>query len=651
MLGLFGYPFVLELAFLTLTATEFPKQMSLRIEDYALIGNTYSAALVGRNGSIDWLSVPRFDSPACFAALLGTEQNGRWLLRPDCEAAVSRRHYLGDTLVLETEFELPGGDRVAIIDFMPISEHGGRVDLFRIVEGRRGRVPMRMEIIFRFDYGRIVPWVRRRPYGLSAVAGPDAMQLRSRVPMQGEDFTTVANFSVSAGETVPFTLTWYPSHLQETGTRHPQRALDETQQWWKEWSARCTATGRWRDAIIRSLITLKALTYSPTGGIVAAPTTSLPERLGGVRNWDYRFCWLRDATFTLFALLSSGYTEEACQWRDWLLRAIAGQPHELQTMYSIMGERRLTEMELDWLPGYENSRPVRIGNAAHSQFQLDVYGEVLDAFDVAVRHGVAAGEDAWRVQQLLMDFLESQWHQPDEGIWEVRGPRRQFTHSKVMAWVGADRAVKAIERSGLPGPVDRWRTLRAAIHADVCRHAFNPSLNAFVQYYGADKLDAATLLIPLVGFLPPGDARVIGTLEAIRRELSVDGLIKRYSTRPDGVDGLPAGEGAFLPCTFWLVDNLVMLGRYGEAREIFERVVKLRNDVGLLAEEYDPHTGRHLGNFPQAFSHVFLINSAQNLTRSEGPARARARATPSPPTRPEYAEMQSAEGKRPVEEW
>ncbi|HJU11894.1 MAG TPA: glycoside hydrolase family 15 protein, partial [Candidatus Binataceae bacterium] len=394
-----------------------------------------------------------------------------------------------------------------------------------------------------------------------------------------------------------------------------------------------------RDVIIRSLITLKALTYSPTGGIIAAPTTSLPERIGGIRNWDYRYCWLRDATFTLFALLSSGYTEEACQWRDWLLRAIAGQPHELQTMYSIMGDRRLTEMELDWLPGYENSRPVRIGNAAHCQFQLDVYGEVFDAFDVAERHGVAAGEDAWRVQELLMDFLESQWHQPDEGIWEVRGPRRQFTHSKVMAWVGADRAVKAVERSGMPGPVQRWRALRAAIHADVCRHAFNPSLNSFVQYYGSDRLDAATLLIPLVGFLPPDDARVIGTLEAVRRELSVDGLIQRYTTERGGVDGLPAGEGAFLPCTFWLVDNLVIMGRYEEARASFERVLQLRNDLGLLAEEYDPHTRRHLGNFPQAFSHVFLINSAQNLSQSAGPAHARASSTP---VRAEDASLDSA---------
>ncbi|HKV53340.1 MAG TPA: glycoside hydrolase family 15 protein [Candidatus Binataceae bacterium] len=601
--------------------------MGLRIEDYALIGNTQTAALVGRNGSIDWLCMPRFDSPACFAALLGTAQNGHWSIAPTDEAAVSRRHYRGDTLVLETEFELPGGDCVAVIDFMPIAEHGGRIDLFRIVEGRRGRVPMRMEAVFRFDYGRIVPWLRRRVYGLSAVAGPDALRLRTRVRMRGEDFRTVADFSVSAGESVPFTLTWYPSHLRESGPRHPLKALHETEQSWREWSSRCTISGKWREPAIRSLITLKALTYSPTGGIVAAPTTSLPEWIGSVRNWDYRFCWLRDATYTLYALLTSGYTEEAGLWRDWLLRAIAGQPEELQTMYGIMGDRRLTEFELNWLAGFEQSRPVRIGNAAHSQFQLDVYGEIMDVFHAARSHGVPGGDDAWRVQQLLMDFLESQWKQPDEGIWEVRGPRRQFTHSKVMAWVGADRAVKAVERSGLPGPVERWRALRAEIHADVCRNGFNPRRNAFVQYYGADTLDASVLLIPLLGFLPPTDPRVVSTFETIRRELSVGGLIMRYATEM-GVDGLPAGEGAFLPCTFWLADNLVLMGRYDEAREIFERLVGLRNDVGLMAEEYDPRSRRLLGNFPQAFTHVFLINTAHNLTRFAGPAHARAQAVP-----------------------
>jgi GH15 family glucan-1,4-alpha-glucosidase len=599
--------------------------MSLRIEDYALIGNTYSAALVGRDGSIDWLCMPRFDSPACFAALLGTPENGRWLIAPDHEKVISRRRYRDDTLVLETEFELPGGDRAALIDFMPVCERDGRIDLFRIVEGRRGRVPMQMEVAFRFDYGRIVPWVRRRDYGLSAIAGPDALALRTPVQMRGENFKTVARFNVGEGETVPFTLTWYPSHLPEPGARHPIKALHETESRWREWSSHCTMSGQWRPQVIRSLITLKALTYSPTGGIVASPTTSLPERIGGGRNWDYRYCWLRDATFTLYALLSSGYTEEANAWREWLLRAIAGQPHELQIMYGIMGSRRLTELELPWLPGYEGSRPVRIGNAAHGQFQLDVYGEIMDAFHAVRCHGGSLDEDAWRVQQLLMEFLESQWAHPDEGIWEVRGPRRQFTHSKVMAWVGADRAVKTIERYGLKGPADRWRALRAKIHEDVCQQGFDSERNTFVQYYGGTTLDAAVLMIPLVGFLPATDPRVVGTLEAIRRELSTDGLIMRYSSEQGKVDGLPPGEGAFLPCTFWLADNLVMMGRHDEAREVFERLIGLCNDVGLLAEEYDPHERRQLGNFPQAFTHVFLINTAHNLTRSQGPAQHRAR--------------------------
>jgi GH15 family glucan-1,4-alpha-glucosidase len=597
--------------------------MASKIEDYALIGNTYTAALVGLDGSIDWLCMPRFDSPACFAALLGTSENGRWLIAPEQATVSTRRQYRGDTLVLETEFNLPGGDRVALIDFMPIIERDGRIDLMRIVEGRHGRVPMRMEAIFRFDYGRIVPWVRRREYGLSAIAGPDAVQLRAPVRMRGEDFTTVAEFIVAEGETVPFTLTWYPSHLQESGTRHPLKALHQTEAWWQEWSARAEVEEQCREPVIRSLITLKALIYSPTGGIVAAPTTSLPERIGGVRNWDYRFCWLRDATFTLYALLSSGYTEEASQWREWLLRAIAGLPHEMQTLYGIAGERRCTEFELPWLAGYEKSAPVRIGNAAHTQFQLDVYGEIIDAFHTTRRHSIAPADDAWRVEQLLMDFLESQWQQPDEGIWEVRGPRRQFTHSKVMAWVGADRAVKAVERYGLNGPVERWRALRAAIHSDVCRHGFNPERNAFVQYYGGKELDAAVLMIPLVGFLPASDPRVVSTVETIKRELMADGLVMRYATGTEKVDPLPAGEGAFLPCTLWLADNLALMGRDAEGRELFENVVALRNDVGLLAEEYDPHARRHLGNFPQAFTHVFLINTAHNLTRVAGPAQAR----------------------------
>jgi GH15 family glucan-1,4-alpha-glucosidase len=599
---------------------------SIPIEDYALIGDTHTAALVGRDGSIDWLCMPRFDSGACFAAILGTRDHGRWLIAPVGEIKIVRRKYRGDTLVLETEFELAGGERVAIIDFMPIREHTGRIDLIRVIEGRSGTVRMQMEAVFRFDYGRVVPWVRSRDYGLSAVAGPDALQLRTPVRMHGENLKTVANFRVAEGERIPFTLTWYPSHLPEPGTRHPLKALRDTEEYWSEWSARCKDSSQWRPQVIRSLITLKALTYSPTGGIVAAPTTSLPEWIGSVRNWDYRYCWLRDATFTLYALLSSGYTEEATAWSAWLLRAIAGQPGQIQIMYGIAGERRLTEFEAPWLPGYENSGPVRIGNAAHDQFQLDVYGEILDAFHVARRYGVHPGEDGWNVVRILMNFVEHHWREPDEGIWEVRGPRRHFTHSKVMAWVAADRAVKAVEHHGLPGPVDQWRALRDTIRDDVCRFAFRPDRNAFVQYYGADTLDASVLMMPLVGFLPAKDPRIVGTVEAIQRDLMDEGLVRRYNTDDANVDGLPPGEGAFLPCTFWLVDNLAMLGRYDEARTIFERLLGLCNDVGLLSEEYDPRGKRQLGNFPQAFTHVFLINTAQNLSRAQGPAEERAKA-------------------------
>ncbi|MGH7985143.1 MAG: glycoside hydrolase family 15 protein [Candidatus Binataceae bacterium] len=599
--------------------------MAQRIEDYAIVGNTQTVAMVGRNGSIDWLCMPRFDAGACFAALLGDKENGSWLLTPEAPVKTVRRHYRGDTLVLETEFELAGGERVALIDFMPVMEEDGRVDLVRIVEGRGGSVPMRMDMALRFDYGRIVPWVRRRDYGLSAIAGPDAMQCRTPVEMRGEGFRTVANFTITDRERIPFTMTWYRSHLNEPAAREPFRMLDETHEWWRKWSAQCTHKGRWRKQVMRSLITLKALTYSPTGGIIAAATTSLPEKIGGVRNWDYRFCWLRDATFTLYALLASGYTEEAVAWRQWLLRSIAGQPEELQIMYGLAGERRLTESELPWLKGYEDSRPVRLGNAAHGQFQLDVYGEIMDAFYASRAHLVEpGGEDAWRVQTLLMNFLESHWNEPDEGIWEVRGPRRHFTHSRVMAWVAADRAVKIVERYGADGPVDKWRKLRDAIHKDVCDHGFDPKRNAFVQYYGAQGLDAALLMIPLVGFLPPKDPRVIATVEAIQRELMMDGLVRRYGG-DSTVDGLPPGEGAFLPCTFWLADNLHMLDRHEEANEVFERLIGLCNDVGLLSEEYDSVLHRQVGNFPQAFSHVALVNSANNLTQAEGPARNRAK--------------------------
>jgi GH15 family glucan-1,4-alpha-glucosidase len=599
--------------------------MSSRIEDYALIGNTCTAALVGRDGSIDWLCMPRFDAGACFAALLGTWENGRWLIAPAVKAKTVRRKYRGDTLVVETEFELAGGERAAIIDFMPICERDGRIDVIRIVEGRSGVVPMQMEAVFRFDYGRIVPWVRSRKYGLYAVAGPDALQLRTPVAMHGENLKTVAEFEVRDGERIPFTLTWYPSHLEEPGARDPLELLDDTEKYWREWSSRCHDGGEWHPQVIRSLITLKALTYSPTGGIAAAPTTSLPEWIGGVRNWDYRYCWLRDATFTLYALLSSGYSEEAAAWREWLLRAVAGEPGQIQIMYGIAGERRLTEFEASWLPGYENSSPVRIGNAAHDQFQLDVYGEILDVFHTAQRHHMSRSDDAWLVAGLLMDFVEKHWRDPDEGIWEVRGPRRHFTHSKVMAWVAADRAVKAVERHGREGPVDRWRVLRDTIHADVCVNGFNAERNAFVQYYGGGRLDASLLMIPLVGFLPAHDPRVVGTVEAIQRDLMDEGLVRRYATDDPGVDGLPPGEGAFLPCTFWLVDNLAMMGRYDEARAIFERLLGLCNDVGLFSEEYDPRAKRQLGNFPQAFTHVFLINTAHNLSRTEGPAKVRAK--------------------------
>jgi len=596
--------------------------LTLRIEDYAVIGNMHTAALVGIDGSIDWLCMPRFDSAACFAALLGTPDNGRWLIAPRDQPHQTSRRYRGDTLVLETEFRCAGGT-AAVIDFMPVAERVGKVDLVRVVEGRAGRVPMRTEAILRFDYGRTVPWVRRRPYGLSAIAGPDAIQLRSPIDLRGEDFRTVGEFEVAHGERVAFVMTRYASHLGEPRVQDPAEMLRATEAWWQQWSARCAIGGRWREAVMRSLITLKALTFSPTGAIVAAVTTSLPEKIGGVRNWDYRYCWLRDATFTLYALLIAGYTEEALAWRRWLLRAVAGHPQELQIMYGLAGERRLTEFEVPWLTGYEESHPVRIGNAAHEQFQLDVYGEIIDALHVAGRYGLRADDDAWQVQRVLLDFLETAWEKPDEGIWEVRGPRRPFVHSRMMAWVAVDRAVKTVERTGVGGPLEKWRALRARIHDDVCRQGFNSSRGAFVQYYGSDMLDAALLLMPLVGFLPANDPRVVGTVEAIQRELMSDGLVKRYLTEAV-VDGLPPGEGVFLPCTFWLVDCLEAMGRHEQAHEIFSRLLELRNDVGLLSEEYDPKLKRQLGNFPQAFSHIALINSAYNLSMAHGPAKHRA---------------------------
>ena len=590
--------------------------MALPIEDYALIGDCQTAALVGRDGSIDWLCFPRFDSGACFAALLGTSDHGRWRIAPEGDVRAVARRYQPGTLVLETDFETADG-AVTLVDAMP--PRASEPYVVRLVIGRRGKVRMDMELVIRFDYGAVVPWVRRTERGIHAVAGPNALTLETPLDVEGKNLKTVASFDVTAGERVPFVLAWHPSHLPEPECPEVLHTLEQTARWWQSWSARCTYQGPWREQVLRSLITLKALTYGPTGGIVAAPTTSLPEHVGGVRNWDYRLCWLRDATFTLYALLLAGYTDEACAWREWLLRAVAGKPEQISIMYGIAGERRLTELELDWLPGYEGSRPVRIGNAAHRQFQLDVYGEVADALHLARRHGVPPNENAWRVGGTLMRHLESVWRLPDEGIWEVRGPRRHFTHSKVMAWVAFDRIVKEAERFGRDGPVERWRSLRDEIHAEVCAKGFDARRNTFVQRYGAEDLDAALLMIPLVGFLPAEDPRVRGTVAAIQSELLRDGFVERYPTHPE-VDGLPPGEGVFLPCTFWLADNLVLQGKHDEARALYERLLDLCNDVGLLSEEYDPGARRLLGNFPQAFTHVALINTAFNLTREVRPA-------------------------------
>ncbi len=599
------------------------KAATLPIEDYALIGNTMTAALVGRNGSIDWLSMPRFDAPACFAALLGRADNGRWIIAPRDTTAAAERRYRPDTLILETRFRTAGGE-VLIIDFMPLPVAGGGVEVMRIVQGVRGSVAMWLQAIFRFDYGTIIPWVTRRDYGINAIGGPDALQLRTPLPLEGRDQTTTAEFTVSAGDVIPCTLTWYPAHLQEPGARDPLAALEETERFWRDWVGQAESkTDEWEEPVVRSLLTLKALTYSPTGGIVAAPTTSLPEILGGVRNWDYRFCWLRDATFTLYALLTTGYRKEAQDWRDWLLRAVAGHPSALQTMYGLAGERRLWEHELPWLDGYAQSRPVRSGNAAHLQRQLDVYGEVMDAFHVGRDHRIESDDTTWDVQCKLVEFLEGEWRNPDCGIWEVRGPERRYTHSAIMSWVAADRAVKAVERFALAGPAERWRALRQEIHDEICKLGYDSEKNCFVQYFGGKNPDAALLLIPQLGFLPASDPRVAGTVAAVQRELMTDGFVYRYHTATH-IDGLPPGEGAFLACSFWLADNLVLLGRMDEARALFERLLAIRNDVGLLAEHYDPRARRQLGNFPQAFSHVGLINTAHNLSQARGPAERRA---------------------------
>ncbi|MQA00537.1 MAG: glycoside hydrolase family 15 protein [Dehalococcoidia bacterium] len=593
--------------------------MSAPIEDYALIGDCETAALVSRDGSIDWLPVPRFDSHACFAALLGTEDHGFWRLRPVGEVTEVRRQYRGDTLVLETEFTTPEG-AVRLVDWMPVRD--GLLSVNRLVVGVRGRVEMAMDLSIRFVYGSAVPWVHRVDEGLLAVAGPDALLLRTPVGTHGEGLRTVARFVVEEGAEVPFVLSWFPSNESPPPALDVATSLQETERWWQEWGARCGYHGPWRGPVIRSFITLKALTYAPTGGIVAAPTTSLPEQIGGARNWDYRYCWLRDATFALYALVTGGYFEEMRAWEDWLLRAVAGAPSQVAIMYGLAGERMLTEYEAPWLPGYEGSQPVRIGNAAYAQRQLDVFGEVMDSLHTARQAGLGHSDDAWHLQRALMDYLERIWRQPDYGIWEVRGKPRHFTYSKVMAWVAFDRAVKACELHGLDGPVDRWRTLRDQVHQEVCERGYNPATGTFTQSYDSTELDASLLLIPLVGFLPATDSRMRRTIEAIQRDLTRDGFVYRYRTE-SGVDGLPAGEGAFLACTLWLADNLILLGDKPAAREIFRRVLGVANDVGLLAEEFDVVARRQVGNFPQAFSHVGLVNTARNLAAPGGPAERR----------------------------
>lgn len=593
-----------------------------RIEDYALIGDMQTAALVCRDGTVDWLCLPRFDSHAVFAGLLGTEEHGFWRLGPahgpgTSPAPSTRRTYRGDSLILESEWDTPRGT-VRVTDFMPPRDSDAP-QLVRIVEGVSGRVPMRSALRMRFSYGRVVPWVHKVDGRTVAVAGPDSVWLDTTAETFGKDLTTYSDFTVAPGDRIAFTISWQPSHKGQPAQPEPEAALTATEEFWRDWVAQCTYHGPYREAVVRSLITLKALTYAPTGGIVAAPTTSLPEDIGGSRNWDYRFTWLRDAAITLSSLLRTGYREEARAWREWLLRAVAGDPENLQIMYGIAGERELGEAELDWLPGYENSAPVRAGNGAAHQLQLDVYGEVTEALHLAHMTGLARNDYASLLQLKLIRYLETHWDQPDEGIWEVRGPRRHFVHSKVMAWVAVDRTIKLIESGDADGPLERWRDLRDDIHRDVCERGYDKERNTFTQSYGSKELDASLLLIPQVGFLPPDDKRVIGTIEAIQRELSTpDGFILRYPTSGDdaGVDGLEGDEGAFLACSFWMADDLAMIGRVDEARKLFERLLALRNDLGLLAEEWDPRLQRQVGNFPQAFSHVPLIDTALRLTAS-----------------------------------
>ncbi len=591
--------------------------MHLCIEDYALIGDEQTAALVGRDGSVDWLCLPRFDSPACFAKLLGDENHGHWRIAPQGAHLCTRRAYRPDTLVLDTEWDTPQGT-VRVTDFMPQRDRAP--DLVRVVECLDGRVTVRAELRLRFDYGSIVPWMRRTDGHRVAVAGPDSVWLRSHPPVRtwGKDFATHSEFTVEKGEKVAFVVTWHPSHQPRPELVDPFEALESSVEDWREWAARCRYHGPHRDAVVRSLITLKALTYAPTGGIVAAPTTSLPEKPGGVRNWDYRYSWLRDSTLTLEALLEAGYHEEAEAWRDWLLRAVAGDPADLQIMYGLSGERRLPEYELSWLPGFQDSAPVRIGNDAVNQLQLDVYGEVIDSLTLARSSGLPVKPHMWRVQCALMEFLRTAWRQPDAGLWEVRGRPRHFVYSKVMAWVAADRAVRAVEEHpGLEGDVEGWRAMRDEVHREVCERGYDPERNTFTQYYGSRALDASLLLIPRVGFLPPDDPRVTGTIDAVCEELAHDGFLRRYSTDGSEVDPLPGGEGAFIVCSFWLAQALHLAGRTDEARELFERLVGLRNDVGLLAEEYDPERDCLLGNFPQAFSHLGLVGTALALFGDE----------------------------------
>ena len=607
--------------------------MSPRIEDYALLGDLQTAALVSRNGSVDWLCFPRFDSGACFAALLGKPENGRWLLAPSTPAT-SKRRYLHDTLVLETTWHAEDGSVARVLDFMP--PRGKAPDIIRIVEGVKGSVQMRSELTIRFEYGRIVPWVRKRTHEENtrvALAGPNALCFRTPAPTRGEDYRTISEFAVDEGQRIPFVLTWFPSHEDVPGAIDPEQALADTEGFWREWSEQCECDlpPEWVEIVRRSLIVLKALTYEPTGGIVAAATTSLPEWIGSVRNWDYRYCWLRDATLTLLSLLQGNHEEEAAAWRRWLLRAIAGDPADIQIMYGVAGERRLTELELPWLDGYEGSKPVRIGNAASEQLQLDVYGEVLDALYQARVRGIGIDPQAWRIQLAMLDHLGEAWREPDEGIWEIRGERRHFTHSKVMAWVAFDRAVRTVEQQGLDGPEDRWRELRDEIHTEVCERGFDAELGSFTQSYGSQELDASLLMLPLVGFLPATDPRIQGTIGAVERELLQDGFVLRYRTREAGVDGLPAGEGVFLPCSFWLANCYELLGRRDEALELFERLLGLSNDLGLLSEEYDPKAKRLLGNFPQAFTHLALVTTAFNVApRVPSPMLLRLTRRPSP---------------------